>query len=1751
MPLLSWSKLSRAPPSFASGHGQRAPSSSPALAVQPPPQYSTGSAASSTAPPSRQGSAPELGSTIPTLPPNELEQKVLQIQEDLLQPVREVLGNDASAEMVAMADMFLNEAQCGVELLQSQVEGCIACDRFDLLEQIANVASTYEDMRMRIDEWRNLIAIAREAQAHPACDAVLSGGRDMLVNDDRSTSSHNLAAEQPRRARAVGITAVARASARSSVDEIRKAFHESCCGSARDFLALDDLLGYMCDFLGFGQAEAHDFYRRCERTDGVGGVTFDGFTSEYVRLNPYMISNRTREAIVRKPGSISSQQLNLENLVDSDVYVCDRTAQVFVDDCKRCQVLLGPCESSVFIRGCEGCRFWIAAQQLRTYDCSDCTFHLYSKTEPVIETSTDLAFAPWAAKYPLCTAQFLESGFDAQRNMWNAIFDFSGKHGRSNWRILPLEDVTELSVSLNDPDAAKCQPDGPGPPVSYQVLCAEPLTSEGSVGHGVAGIPQTRPPNPSPPAAGTSVAQREFLDFADGHALETLSNSDRSNLDVATNPDGPVPNSQDNAGPIAADERHTVDDGTDVLSTLGVGRQQNNDVSSEMRASERNEFPGAMVVSRIDLEEESESEEDDDEIETDPREGAESSQHSRTVWSSPVVAHAEGVTPRSTTQRENSNGPAVVSEISAAVVIAGTQNDSDHEFQLISSANTDPNHHVDTHFQSVPRESTGAVAPQIDKASADGTVGAKPDSFRSKFSDPERSACHEPKSQPDLSPTTFTSPPAVTPPLCKAESSAVCGRTNDFPDPAVPGSCKPAPTGFWHFPTASLDKSSPSSTSSSECTSRPRSIILNGANVSPPPAFAAPVGGRLSESPSDKFQERLSPNQRKHQQSLETVQEPAPAITQVNCSTSEWPGIPDLPDLVASPGCHNFVPDAADFSESYQPRDSYKVTEVAKKYGRTEFLEMVEDFSKNMVKGKLLELLMPNGGLMTALCSFSAGLDILRIQVRDKSKVLPLAEIADVLTESAAPVSGRTVGSSSLVTLVRQTSGERYTFKISPEKALDIFVVCMKTFARKARAGGTDKVEDDSTLPDRPASDAMVCGSEMVHNNVEAGEGNHPATDEPESDPELQVETMAAEPTTRTVTSEKKVCSFSYHLAAETQGIFGHYAQDDVAEGAKDLVQEGSEFENSPGLHVACDPAKGHNESDAAEAPPTKETRPAEADKFHNTWGPTVACETAKCRNESDLAEAPPTKEVRPARADEFHKSWGLTVACEPAKGPSERNDAQDLPVRDWATGKADEFPNSRAAGCADTWGKESNLEILTRGGFDGHARADDSVFLSPVRAKGGAVEFPTFTPQWAELPQRRDRSCQSSLAKCGQHFGNQRVSMGTQSDGEREEQRRAVMQIYLKSLQGVEAPQETEESRERAIDETRRRLIEASVGHGSQAADIELPGGFSTRRGSIRQQTSPPKQRKSDDPCLRPEECPSTHARIENEEFPRRKMVKRRELEEEEMRRRAERENEQRKTEAEEKTRRAEEESRKKREEAKMQKLRAQLKKQMEDKRQKRTAKEAAFWGLERADAKLCENIKADPQEAAAIAQRYAKNRVEKKMLLAELREARKENNVCHMDWTTRSGKLAATADSLDAGGKNVKEFKDISCSGRPLASSWPLPMDGRNSRRQVQAVPRPSVDARRHSGDVIGQRATMHINCPYQHIAGDVAGFKKTFSQAVADATGVSARRVKVFGVRSVAVNAAQAQTGTVGTSVAEGCRVQGAASQQSWPC
>ncbi|CAE7875424.1 Rp2, partial [Symbiodinium sp. KB8] len=146
---------------------------------------------------------------------------------------------------------------------------------------------------------------------------------------------------------------------------------------------------------------------------------------KYMFRTYYCVADKEDETIIKQPGQVDGQQFQIQNVKGCKVIVADHTGPVQVDDCEGCEIVIGPSNDSVFIRSCTDCVIAVAARQVRTRDCSNVVLFMYSGTDPIIETSTELQVAPWNVSYPGLREQFAAAGLVPEKNHWKHIFDFN------------------------------------------------------------------------------------------------------------------------------------------------------------------------------------------------------------------------------------------------------------------------------------------------------------------------------------------------------------------------------------------------------------------------------------------------------------------------------------------------------------------------------------------------------------------------------------------------------------------------------------------------------------------------------------------------------------------------------------------------------------------------------------------------------------------------------------------------------------------------------------------------------------------------------------------------------------------------------------------------------------------------------------------------------------------------------------------------------------------------------------------------------------------------------------------------------------------------------------------------------------------------------------------------------------------------------------------------------------------------------
>jgi len=85
---------------------------------------------------------------------------------------------------------------------------------------------------------------------------------------------------------------------------------------------------------------------------------------------------------------------------------------MFIDDCTNCKLIIGPCDGSIFVRTSKSCEISVISKQLRFRDCENLKIFTYSTSDPVVENSCLISFAPFNASFPRLKELFIKANFN-------------------------------------------------------------------------------------------------------------------------------------------------------------------------------------------------------------------------------------------------------------------------------------------------------------------------------------------------------------------------------------------------------------------------------------------------------------------------------------------------------------------------------------------------------------------------------------------------------------------------------------------------------------------------------------------------------------------------------------------------------------------------------------------------------------------------------------------------------------------------------------------------------------------------------------------------------------------------------------------------------------------------------------------------------------------------------------------------------------------------------------------------------------------------------------------------------------------------------------------------------------------------------------------------------------------------------------------------------------------------------------------
>ena len=140
----------------------------------------------------------------------------------------------------------------------------------------------------------------------------------------------------------------------------------------------------------------------------------------------FMIKDKENETIYKHYGELNGADFKLRKNKNCEIYILDWSKGMYIDDCEDCKIFCGPIDGSIFIRGSKKCEISIIARQVRFRSCENIKVFTYCPSDPAVESSFNIYFAPFNAFFPHLKELFIKGGFKKEeKNHINTPYDFT------------------------------------------------------------------------------------------------------------------------------------------------------------------------------------------------------------------------------------------------------------------------------------------------------------------------------------------------------------------------------------------------------------------------------------------------------------------------------------------------------------------------------------------------------------------------------------------------------------------------------------------------------------------------------------------------------------------------------------------------------------------------------------------------------------------------------------------------------------------------------------------------------------------------------------------------------------------------------------------------------------------------------------------------------------------------------------------------------------------------------------------------------------------------------------------------------------------------------------------------------------------------------------------------------------------------------------------------------------------------------
>ena len=169
----------------------------------------------------------------------------------------------------------------------------------------------------------------------------------------------------------------------------------------------------------------------------------------------FMIKDKENETIYRHYGELNGADFKLRKNKNCEIYILDWSKGMYIDDCEDCKIYCGPIDGSVFIRGSKNCQFSIIARQVRFRNCENLKVFTYCPSDPAVESSFNIYFAPFNAFFPHLKELFIKGEFKKEeKNHIDTPYDFTPSEelggGAPHYLQLPEEEFFIKVINDNN-----------------------------------------------------------------------------------------------------------------------------------------------------------------------------------------------------------------------------------------------------------------------------------------------------------------------------------------------------------------------------------------------------------------------------------------------------------------------------------------------------------------------------------------------------------------------------------------------------------------------------------------------------------------------------------------------------------------------------------------------------------------------------------------------------------------------------------------------------------------------------------------------------------------------------------------------------------------------------------------------------------------------------------------------------------------------------------------------------------------------------------------------------------------------------------------------------------------------------------------------------------------------------------------------------------------------------------------------------